>query len=72
MSNEYKDWLWDRFSDILLENGALDRITHTEVKNWLEWSAIVEGFKDGIPLKYEVWFDNSNEDEDKWNYKLII
>ena len=67
MSNEYKDWLWDKFSDVLLEQGALDRVTHTEITNWYDWYAIVDGIKDGAPVKYNVWFDN----EGGWNYELV-
>lgn len=67
MSNEYKDWLWDRFSDVLLEQGALDRVTHTEITSWYDWCAIVDGIKDETPVKYNVWFDN----EDGWNYELV-
>lgn len=71
MSNEYKDWIQDRFSDVLLENEAIDKVVHTEVKDWVNWRAIVDGIKDNIPLKYEVWFNDKDED-DGWNYKLIL
>ena len=73
MSNEFKDWLWDRVSDVLLENGALDKITNTIIKDWVDWRAIIEGTKDNISLKYEVWYDdNHDEDDDGWNYKIIF
>lgn len=65
MSNEFRDWLWDRFSNVLLENNIIDKVTHTEVKNWFDWYGIVDGIKDGIPVKYNVWFD----DEEGWNYE---
>ena len=30
MSNEYKDWLWDRIWDLALERGIVDRIHKME------------------------------------------
>ncbi len=50
MSNEYKEWLQDRIGDIILERGLADKITNITVP-------IVDGVKNGQPVRYEVGFD---------------
>lgn len=50
MSNEYKDWLQDEIAEIILDRGLADKIIHTTTR-------IVDGTKNGQPVRYEVWFD---------------
>ena len=63
MSNEMKDWLWDKFQDVILEAGAADKILQVIPHD--SFYAIVHGVKDGYHVKYNVWFD----DEEGWNYE---
>ena len=63
MSNEMKDWLWDKFQDVILEAGAADKIL--QIIPYDSFYAIVHGVKDGYHVKYNVWFD----DEEGWNYE---
>lgn len=50
MSNEYKNWLQDKIAEIVLDRGLADKITHATTR-------IVDGIKNGQPVRYEVWFD---------------
>ena len=50
MSNEYKDWLWDKIQDIVIEHGLADMTFNCDGR-------FVEGFKNGEPVRFEVWFD---------------
>lgn len=63
MSNEYKDWIAERYADVVLDAGAIDKVLYTIYLD--NWYAVVHGIKDGIHVKYNVWFD----DEDGWNYE---
>ena len=63
MSNEMKDWLWDKFADTLLETKQIDKVL--QIIPYDGWYAIVHGTKNGIHVKYNVWFD----DEEGWNYE---
>lgn len=63
MSNEMKDWLWDKFADVLLEANQIDKAI--QIIPYDGWYAIVHGIKDEIHVKYNVWFD----DEEGWNYE---
>ena len=51
MSNEYKDWLYDRITDVVLDRGLADRVTGAD-------PPFVEGLKNGDPVRFEVWFDS--------------
>lgn len=51
MSNEYKDWLYDRATDLILERGLADTVLNTSTGQF------VDGIKDGKPVRFEVWFD---------------
>jgi hypothetical protein len=51
MSNEYKDWLYDHASDLVLERGLADKILNTSTTRF------VDGLKDEQPVRFEVWFD---------------
>ena len=64
MSNEYNDWLWNRFSDVLLEANKIDKVLQTIVLDWVEWCAVVDGIKDGYHVRYRVWYD---DDEELWH-----
>ena len=50
MSNEYKDWLRDKIQDIVIERGLADVTFNCD-------EHFVEGFKNGEPVRFEVWFD---------------
>ena len=50
MSNEYKDWLRDKIQDIVIERGLADVTFNCDER-------FVEGFKNGEPVRFEVWFD---------------
>ena len=66
MSNEYKDWLWDEYANVLLEDGIIDKHLLTIVCRDDSWDAEVTGVKDGIIVKYNVWFD---ENKGYWCYE---
>lgn len=55
MSNEMKDWLWDRFANTVLEAGVIDRVIQIIPQD--NFYAVVHGIKDGYHIKYYVWFD---------------
>ena len=63
MSNEIKDWLWDKFAEVLFDAKQIDQVL--TIIPYENWYAIVHGLKDGIHVKYNVWFD----DEEGWNYE---
>ena len=66
MSNEYKDWFWDKLADILLEDKIIDKAT--QVIPWYsDCAGVVHGIKDGIHVKYTVWLDDEDE---TWKYEL--
>ena len=53
MSNEYKDWLQDKIQDIILERKLADETLNTSTTRF------VNGIKNGKPVRFEVWFDDS-------------
>ena len=55
MSNEYKDWLYDRVWDLVLERGLLDEI----IEMWPKEGTpqYVRGLKNGQKVKYYVNYD---------------
>jgi len=57
MSNEYKDWLYDHASDLVLERGLADKILNTSTTRF------VDGLKNGQLVRFEVWFDM---DQSEW------
>ena len=64
MSNEYKDWLYDKLQDVLLQVGAIDKVLQVIV--WEGDNAgVVHGVKDGIHVKYTVFM----EDDGSWDYE---
>jgi hypothetical protein len=56
MSNEYKDYLYDRATDLVLERGLADKVLNTSTGRF------VDGFKDNQPVRFEVWFDDKLEE----------
>ena len=64
MSNEMKDWLWDRFANTVLEAGVIDRVIQIIPQD--NFYAVVHGIKDGYHIKYYVWFD---DDDGYWCYE---
>ena len=68
MSNEYKDWLYDKVVDTLFNAEVIDRITNVE-PHWHNHSYVVDGFKNEKPVRFEVWFSNW---EAKWKFEPNI
>lgn len=64
MSNEMKDWLWDKFANVVLEAGVIDKVIHIIPQD--NFYAVVHGIKDGYHIKYYVWFD---DDDGYWCYE---
>lgn len=52
MSNEHKDWLWNKIQEIVLDRGLADRTLNTSDTRF------VDGIRNGQRVRYEVWFDN--------------
>ena len=58
MSNEYKDWLWDRVQEVVLERGLVDKITHVEPEDPAEGAPHhIWGLKNGEKVKYYIHYD---------------
>ena len=64
MSNEMKDWLWDTFSEVVLNAEVIDKVI--QIIPYDNFYAIVHGIKDGYHVKYNVWYDY---DDGYWNYE---
>lgn len=56
MSNEYKDYLYDHATDLVLERGLADKVLNTSTGRF------VDGLKDNQPVRFEVWFDDELEE----------
>ena len=65
MSNEYKDWLYDKVQDVVLEVGVVDKVIKVRPCQLYD-AHIVEGLKNGQKVKFEVWFDSVQEE---WKYE---
>lgn len=52
MSNEHKDWLWNKIQEIVLDRGLVDRTLNTSDTRF------VDGIRNGQRVRYEVWFDD--------------
>lgn len=52
MSNEHKDWLFDKIQEIVLDRGLADRTLNTSDTRF------VDGIRNGQRVRYEVWFDD--------------
>ena len=48
----------DKFENILLERNLIDKVIQTIVIDFDDWYAVVHGLKNGIHVKYDVWFDD--------------
>ena len=57
MSNEYKDWLYDKVADVLFDAGVVDRIEEI-VPHWKNHSYSVIGYRHNEKVKFEVWFSD--------------
>lgn len=57
MSNEYKDWLYDKVQDTVLNANVIDKISNIE-PHWHNHSYVVSGYKDNTPVKFEVWLSD--------------
>ena len=64
MSNEMKDWIWDKLQNVVLEAGVIDRVLQIIPQD--NFYGTVHGVKDGYHVKYNVWYDN---DDGYWNYE---
>ena len=57
MSNEYKDWLWDRVQEIVLERGLVNKITYVEPEDPIEGTPHhIWGIKNGENVRYYVHY----------------
>lgn len=65
MSNEMKDWFWDKVTEVILDANVFDRIDKVLITSAYHWRAEVYGIKDNFYEKYKVWFD----DDDGWHYE---
>ena len=54
----------DKFENILLERNLIDKAVQTIIIDFDDWYAVVHGLKDGIHVKYNVYFDDGN-----WKYE---
>ena len=59
MSNEFKEWLEDRITEVVLDSGAMDRIE--EISNPSFNKTDVHGWKNGQKVLLKVWFDDELE-----------
>ena len=65
MSNEYKDYLYDKVQEVVLDACIADKII--KVRPCQLYNAyIVEGLKNEQKVKFEVWFDSI---ESEWKYE---
>ena len=60
MSNEFKDYLLDIISDVVLDSGMMDKIE--EIPNPSYNKTYVRGQKNGQKVLLEVWFDDELEE----------
>lgn len=65
MSNEYKDWLYDRVQDVILDAGLADRTTGVEFSP-IDGHRMVYGIKNGEKVAFAVWW---NHVEKEWQYE---
>ena len=62
MSNEYKDWLWDRAQEVALERGLFDIITEVVPADPTEGPPqYICGLKNGEKVKYYVNYSDETE-----------
>ena len=57
MSNEYKEWLYDKVMDCLFDANVIDKITNI-TSPYRRHSYLVQGMKDEQPVCFEVWFSD--------------
>lgn len=65
MSNEYKDYMCDKAQEILLDACVIDKIIKTRLCS-LYAAYIIEGLKNEQKVKFEVWFDDV---EQEWKFE---
>ena len=62
MSNEYKDWLWNRAQEVAIERGLVDVITQVEPDDPAEGTpSYIWGIKNGEKVKYYVNYSDETE-----------
>ena len=65
MSNEYTDYLYDKVQEVLLNACLVDKITKVRPCRMYN-SYIIEGYKNKEKVKFEVWYD---EFENEWRHE---
>lgn len=65
MSNEYKDWLYDRVQDVVLDAGVIDKVTEVN-SSPIYGHKMVYGLKNGEKVAFVVWLDDF---ENEWKFE---
>lgn len=65
MSNKYKDWLYDRVQDVLLDAGVIDIVALVS-NSPIIGRKYVAGYKNGQKVAFAVWFDDN---ECEWKFE---
>ena len=65
MSNEYKDWLYDRVQEVLIDAGVID-IVALVTESPIIGRRYVAGYKNNQKVAFAVWFDKR---ENEWKYE---
>lgn len=60
MSNEFKDYLLDTISDVVLDSGMMNKIEEIPIPSYSK--TYVYGWKNGQRVLLEVWFDDELEE----------
>lgn len=61
MSNEMKDYLYDKIGEIVLDSGTMDKIEEIYPASYFSHN-YVHGWKNGQRVMLEVWFDDDTGD----------
>ncbi len=54
MSNMYKEWIWDKIQEVVIERGLIDYITSVTPPACEGTPCYVIGFKNNKAVKYHV------------------
>lgn len=57
MSNECKDYLWDKIAEVALDSGAIDRVEDVNPASYFSINTVT-GLKNNQRVTLSVWFDN--------------
>ena len=61
MSNEMKDYLYDKIGEIVLDSSTMDKIEEIYPASYFSHN-YVHGWKNGQRVVLEVWFDDDTGD----------